>query len=928
MAKLVHRDGGSAEFDSPEEIQAALASGEWSLPEGESSLPYTSAAGHTKQLTPEQAANQPGQGYLGTPDPSAGFDDMLQGKIKEAYSGLGDQILGGIEGAASVATLSTSDLLLKALGTDVANRSKHTAGRQVGEIVGTVGLALSPFGKGRIAKALTEFTPGGQLGKFGMGGATAPARVGRMALEGAGYGAAAVTSEVALRDPEFSAEAFLEAAPEIGKGAILGLITGGGVGAGLEGLARLGARSTTKVGRVNLDSGPGREMVNDFARTHTEFESVLDAVEAESRRAANGAAAEAQAAHAETVRGLVTEVRGQVSSLRKFAPEVTDPLRAARAQLQDSVTTGAVHMDEVDEFVDWYDNVAEVMGKPGLKPEMVERAVNRAAQSDYTGLEALMVRADKLLAADQVTDAALEKALAGFERTGSLKHAAAYLDRARAVATKLDRADIATDLTERLALLKADSDLAAQAGSALKRTIDRTPGRKAFDLPDGIDFSPTDFRRLIDAPPEEAFAKLGKLAEYYKAARSQVADAPEYAARLDAVLGDYNKALGKLVNPEAAAQIGPHLFTELAGAAGVTAVLPSIEGTPVDDIAKGYLALQLLGGVRGVKARGRTFAQRMARGMFTRGMMSMASQAARATPGLRGAGGMAENFVASQAAASAYVGSSRVADNLLGVRAAADATTIADKRIADAMSRLAKGEPRKRVRLQPFMRLAIDALYSPAPTEKPATDDKAKFRAIQENLSRYEYAPDAAGAALYDTLRPVADGVGQVFSDSMEMLLHTKFAYLAGVQPRDPGTMVQFGRSVWQPTAQAMYEFAAHAMGALYPLETIDMIADGTVPPQAIEALAAASPAAFRKFQEAVIDNFEAIAANSTYSQRIALSLASKVPLDPTMDPRYTSFIQNMHAQAEQAGTAQTQARAPEGSGPTQDYTEAQRLLA
>jgi hypothetical protein len=63
---------------------------------------------------------------------------------------------------------------------------------------------------------------------------------------------------------------------------------------------------------------------------------------------------------------------------------------------------------------------------------------------------------------------------------------------------------------------------------------------------------------------------------------------------------------------------------------------------------------------------------------------------------------------------------------------------------------------------------------------------------------------------------------------------------------------------------------------------------------------------------------------NSTLNQRIALGLAFKVALEPTADPRYVAFVQNMHASKTMEQAA---GKAAEGSTPEESYSEAQKLL-
>jgi hypothetical protein len=136
---------------------------------------------------------------------------------------------------------------------------------------------------------------------------------------------------------------------------------------------------------------------------------------------------------------------------------------------------------------------------------------------------------------------------------------------------------------------------------------------------------------------------------------------------------------------------------------------------------------------------------------------------------------------------------------------------------------------------------------------------------------------------------------------------------------------VVLGKSMWQPSDRELYEFGMCAMGVCMPLETIGLIADGLVPPQAAHALAVANPELFTKFQMGIMERADEVRANSTYNQRIALGLAFQVPLEPTADARYVAFQQDMHAQKTMAQAA---GEAGEANTPEESYSDAQKLLS
>jgi hypothetical protein len=227
------------------------------------------------------------------------------------------------------------------------------------------------------------------------------------------------------------------------------------------------------------------------------------------------------------------------------------------------------------------------------------------------------------------------------------------------------------------------------------------------------------------------------------------------------------------------------------------------------------------------------------------------------------------------------------------------------------------------VRAMPALNTILDKLVGdpPKPDQKPAD----KFTVIQDRLSKYAVAPDAVLNSVYELLKPIQE-ISEQLADLMEVTLGAQLEYLQSKLPLDPGTMTILGKSVWKPTDRELYEFGLSAMGVLFPLDVVDMIADGIVPPQAAEALAATNTEIFTKLRDGIIERADEIRENSTYQQRIALGLAFQVPIDPTADGRYVAFMQEQHA-VQQAPSGPV-----EGGGgsskSSEDYSTAQKLLS
>lgn len=730
-----------------DEARAALESGEWAGAVETQDV----VTGRQVTATPEQVMRtSPHEVAAG--DASLGMEQALAGAEHEAYSGVGDQLLGAAEGAASVLTLSASDWALDQAGADTALRAEHTAGRTVGEVAAIVGTAFSPFGKGALAKALTKL-PGGAVSKFGAGGKGALARVAHVAGEGTAYGLAQASTNLALAEPGVAAESW---ASELGQGALLGMALGGVAGVGSEAVRAVGAvRGMRKTRALDLSAGPGKDAV---------------------------------------------------AALTKAQLEIDDIVRAAKTE-------------------------HDVLAK-------------------------------------QVIEA---------------------------------------------------------SGGTVKinpRTFPEPDYRKIFDHLSDEALTPASFTRLLkmgESNPQELLKRVAMIDESHAAAMAAVKGNEVATARLAEATGAYKAALDNLVPAETQKLLSdPAVLGAILGASEV--IVP--EGTPGKSLLQLAAAIKLTGGALGRGGGGTGRVSRMINAIGKRASAGFASGLARGLPVVKRMGPAAGTAVAGGSASAGYEmygWAQRTFFN--GARSAVSAEAAARSGIAGAVERVANGTPVK-ARAMPATTMVLDRLLGDP--EQASKTPQQKFKVIQERLSKFSVAPDAVSASMYELLKPVAE-ISEQLADMMEILVGDQLSYLQAKMPQDPGTMMMFGKSMWQPTDRELYEFSMCAMGVLMPLETVDLIADGLVPPQAAEALAATNPEIFTKMQQGIIERADEVRENSTYNQRISLGLAFQLPLDPTTDPRYVTFVQNMHAQK---SMEQAAGSSGEGSTPEESYSDAQKLLA
>lgn len=472
---------------------------------------------------------------------------------------------------------------------------------------------------------------------------------------------------------------------------------------------------------------------------------------------------------------------------------------------------------------------------------------------------------------------------------------------------------------------KLGVEFAASIDDAVKAVRPPAPkkaaARAVFDLADGEKITPAAFKRLLKKEPNELYKRAVKLDEYYASALATAKGNEVATTRIREAMGAYGEALGKIMEPEAvAAMSDPKVLLSLLGVeAGAEVVLP--EG-PAKDFLQLAAAYKLMGGVAGLKGSTRSLGRRVANAIGKRAAAGLGSGLVRTSPVVSGLG-PALGTAAVGAGASAGYESYGVVQRWLSGRGQQSALVshgAVQVKIGAAVERVAAGKP-TRARAMPTTNAILDRLLGEEPGKRTPAE---KYAVIQDRLAKFSVAPDAALESIYQLLKPVQE-VSEQLADLMETVLSVQLPYLTSKMPRDTGTMMMFGKSMWQPTDRDLYEFAMHAVGVIMPLEAVDMIADGVVPPQAAEALAATNPEIFAKFQHSIIEHADDIRANSTYNQRISLGLAFQLPLDPTTDPRYVAFVQQMHAQKTMQQAAGSSG---EGSTPQESYSDAQKLLS
>lgn len=167
-----------------------------------------------------------------------------QARKEREHGGLGSQVLGGIEGVASAATMGATDAAARWLAPEYAERARERAevgpGRTIGEAIGVL---IPGAGVGRVGQIAREVTPLGRVAKWSEKAIEQGRRWRGYVGEGLVVGGFEGANEVVMSDDPVTVERLVSA---VGTGAATGAGIGGAFAATHSVGAKLWARQLEK----------------------------------------------------------------------------------------------------------------------------------------------------------------------------------------------------------------------------------------------------------------------------------------------------------------------------------------------------------------------------------------------------------------------------------------------------------------------------------------------------------------------------------------------------------------------------------------------------------------------------------------------------------------------------------------------------------
>jgi hypothetical protein len=263
------------------------------------------------------------------------------------------------------------------------------------------------------------------------------------------------------------------------------------------------------------------------------------------------------------------------------------------------------------------------------------------------------------------------------------------------------------------------------------------------------------------------------------------------------------------------------------------------------------------------------------------------------------------------------------------------------KRSADAVARFVDVGGKVLERTPPLAtKVLAGARYAEKTPALPATLPKAtlvrEYKAREAEIySQVTMGPNGV------TMRPQARknlaerlaGVRMVspeLADSIETIANRKISFLAQKLPKRPSYLAHKpGPDDWHPGNDAIRVFARYMAAVEDPDGIEDRLADGTITPQDVEAYKAVYPERYAAFRNDIAAKLPELQATLPIAKRMALSIFTGLPVEPSMEPRIFARLQAQYSEEEgtEGGTQAPQATpnfGPMGSVTSQEKTRAQ----
>lgn len=447
--------------------------------------------------------------------------------------------------------------------------------------------------------------------------------------------------------------------------------------------------------------------------------------------------------------------------------------------------------------------------------------------------------------------------------------------------------------------------------------------------------------KVLNGTPSEISEAFASLQEY-RAALTTLAKAsgdPKMVADAQAALKRFDDIVAESVPKEMVEKANGIAGMDLLGSIGIAEtvipglIVPDIEGTPLDNIAKAAIAFSLIRkGKMGGKAidavtesakpgRIRSAISKHGSYLSGRGLSQTVPQSTGHGWGSKFAQGV-KRGAAYKLGGAAFQGM----DKFLSARGLMQASSRSKSRVTQAVAALGKKAAAKSAQGGVGAVAALKALRLLDDREEASQRESESLRELYkkraEQLRRLASNPHALAMHFHELTTPIREQ-HPTLGDKVEVTLTRGAQYLASTLPKDPGTSHVMGMSTWEPDMIEMYKLGERAAVFLDPTSAVYGVKDGSISHAGAEALRIIYPEIFAETQRQIAENIPQIIENTTYDEQTRLSILSGVPVSSSNSPEYVQFVMQQYAARAQQNQPQPQASGPL---PSDEPTKAQQL--
>lgn len=186
-------------------------------------------------------------------------------------------------------------------------------------------------------------------------------------------------------------------------------------------------------------------------------------------------------------------------------------------------------------------------------------------------------------------------------------------------------------------------------------------------------------------------------------------------------------------------------------------------------------------------------------------------------------------------------------------------------------------------------------------------DKIAAFEDLSTKIAEVNSNPAMATDRISQATKPLAETGAANTADQVAVKSALISKYLLDHMPKPLTPPSPFKKIKWTPTDAEISKFERRIHAIQDPLSIVDDLTNGTLTPEAVDAVKTVYPKLFQKIQSKVYDYFmSGEQKNVNYNDRIKLSLLLEMPLDNDLKPENIKNLQETFLKPDQEAQMRT----------------------